>query len=105
MSALATAHLLAIWEAAVDLHPIDRALAILATAFPDQTAGELAALSIGRRDALLLEVYGTTFGAAIECLANCAHCDELLEFTLDAHAFVSPSMPAQIHWYELAAEG
>jgi hypothetical protein len=105
MSALAATQMLAIWEAATDLHPLDQALTILAAAFPHQTASELAALSVGRRDGLLLDIYGQTFGAAIGCLATCVHCNELLEFTLDANLFANTNIPDQAPAYELALDG
>ncbi len=104
MGVLAIRNILAIWEAAVELHPIDRALTILAAAFPHKTLSDLAALSIGRRDALLFEVYRTTFGAAIECLANCAHCNELLEFRLDLNAFTGEQIMTQAPAYELTVD-
>ena len=43
---------LEIWERGQGRHAVDRALAILATAFPEHSLAELAALSVGERDAL-----------------------------------------------------
>lgn len=61
---------------------MDRALTILGRALPERSWDDLAALSIGRRDALLLELRARTFGDTLEGTASCAECGEKLEFPL-----------------------
>jgi hypothetical protein len=47
------------------------------------TWAELAALSIGRRDACLLTLRELTFGPRLDGFAECQQCRERLEFTVD----------------------
>jgi hypothetical protein len=79
------AALAAMWEAALLLHPIDRALAI-ASVFTGEDRSHLAALSIGRRDTILLEARRTLCGDRIDALCTCEACGEPNEFGLDAAA-------------------
>ncbi len=62
---------------------MDRALTILEVAIPEISRDELFALSAGQRDARLLEVYQSTFGAQLAAFVVCQHCQEHLEFALD----------------------
>ncbi|HEX8830118.1 MAG TPA: hypothetical protein VF705_03075, partial [Longimicrobium sp.] len=54
MPTLDSAALLAAWEAGRVLHPLDRALALLAAADPGARRGTLAALPLAERDRRLL---------------------------------------------------
>lgn len=83
MRPLAARDLLRIWEQGEEQHPVDRALTILAAACPEQTWDELAALSIGQRDALLLALRELTFGPRLGGLATCLQCHGQLEFAVD----------------------
>jgi hypothetical protein len=84
MKALSPADILRVWEEGDARHPLDRALLPLAAALPNWTWSELASLSIGRRDGLLLRLRELTLGARLEMLASCPHCRELMEFDADA---------------------
>lgn len=64
MSPLAAHGLLKVWEVGQDQHPLDRALTLLA-ACPELTRDELAALSVGQRDARLLTLRERTSGPAL----------------------------------------
>jgi hypothetical protein len=71
--------LLDVWERGQQRTPIEQALLMLAPCAviePDA----LAALSIGRRDELLLHVRRLTFGEALAGWAECPECHEQLEF-------------------------
>ncbi len=83
MTALDGADLLRLWERGAALHPIDRALLILALADPGRTGAELARLPLGRRDALLLAVRARTLGERLEAHERCPVCAEHVEFELD----------------------
>lgn len=61
-----------------------RPLALLSVALPESEAADLLDLSLGRRDALLLELRSKTFGATLTSYASCAHCRSTLHFELDA---------------------
>ncbi|MGH2368092.1 MAG: phage baseplate protein, partial [Chloroflexota bacterium] len=62
--------------------PLGQAMAILAAACPEMATAELAALSVGERDARLLALREGTFGPRLDGLAECPRCREPLEFTL-----------------------
>jgi len=66
----------------------ERALTLLRMAIPDRPSEDLASLSIGARDAALLELRLATFGSTLECRADCPRCDEPLEFDLDIRSLV-----------------
>ena len=74
------------WESAAGRRPVAKALAVLAAACPDRTAAELAALPVGRRDALLLDLHATTFGPRLSGIARCDDCAEVLEVDVDVEA-------------------
>jgi hypothetical protein len=63
-----------------DQHPLDRALTLLAAACPELTWDELAALSVGQRDACLLTLREQTSGPRLNGFAECPRCAERLEF-------------------------
>src|SRR5690348_3195643 len=84
MRGLTAAELLAAWEQGIGQPPFRRALALLAAALPGCSIEQLARLSIGRRDARLLELREQTFGSRLVSVASCAACGEQLEFTFDA---------------------
>ena len=84
MRSLSEAELLYIWEIALPQHPIERALTILATAWPEASRDKLLALSIGQRDTYLLTARQATFGAQLASYAECPACRERLEFAFAA---------------------
>ncbi len=90
VTGLAAPTLLRAWEAGEPLRGVDRALAVLAAAGAagaGDVAG-LAALPLGRRDALLLEVHSGLGGPPLVALADCAGCDATLEVRLDIATLV-----------------
>lgn len=82
MRPLSARDVLYIWELGQHQHPLDRALTLLEVALPDHTRADLANLSIGQRDALLLALREMTLGDTLESFAECPQCHEPLEFTL-----------------------
>jgi hypothetical protein len=82
MAPLSAHDLLRVWVDGRALHPVDQSLALLAAADPGTSAAELAALSVGDRDARLLALREETFGPYLPCLTDCPRCRESLEFTL-----------------------
>ena len=85
MYSLSALDLVTVWEAGQGQHPLDRALTILAAAYPNATRDDLAALSIGERDARLLRLRGELFGMALNGFAECLQCGERLEFALNVN--------------------
>ena len=73
--------LITIWERASGEHPVDRALTLL-SACSGESREELAFLSIGSRDARLLEMYEHFFGPKLDAFAECPACGEALQYGL-----------------------
>lgn len=80
MRALSDSELLDVWERASEQPLPERVLALLAAA-TGTDAGELAHLSIGERDALLLDLREKTFGQQLSSVATCPACGETLEMS------------------------
>ena len=80
MRPLSACDLLRVWEVGEDQHPLDRALTLLTAACPELTWDELAALSVGQRDARLLTLREQTSGPTLNGFAECPRCAERLEF-------------------------
>jgi hypothetical protein len=98
MQRLSTEKILAVWEAGRPQHALDRALTILAAASPGTSRDDLADLSIGQRDALLLQLRAIVLGPHAEGFAECPRCAERLEFPLETEALEgrAPSRPADV---------
>src|SRR5574341_970824 len=71
------------WEQGVGQDWVGRGLTLLAAAHPDKTREQLAALSIGARDAALFALREHLFGRWLRCVAECPACGSRLEFSLD----------------------
>ena len=74
------AELLNAWENGLHQGPIDRALGLLEAVYPEQSAEAHAELSIGERDARLLQVRQVLFGPRITSTTLCPRCSERLEW-------------------------
>ncbi|WP_394840111.1 hypothetical protein LVJ94_24810 [Pendulispora rubella] len=92
MRALSSNDVLRIWEAAEGRGHVERGLVMLREARPDLAEDACCDLTIGQRDAHLLDLHMTTFGRPFSCVAICPECSERLEveFTADdVHASAS----------------
>ena len=81
MEPLTARELLELWERA-GTSRLARALAPLAMACPQLSWEQLLQLPLGHRDALLLELYGRSFGPHLDLQARCPACGERLELEL-----------------------
>lgn len=81
MLALDATSLLTAWERAVSQHPLQRAVTLLALAWPQKSIDEWANASIGERDRRLLQLREALFGPRFEAIATCPQCGERLELT------------------------
>jgi hypothetical protein len=86
---LSNRDVLRIWETGLVQHPVDRALTILAAAYPEETPEAQASLPIGRRDARLFAIRDATFGSRLDCLATCPNCGDSVELSLDASSLLT----------------
>jgi len=71
--------LLNVWEAGRALPASRRAVALLSAALPEIPVDDLLELSVGRRDALILELHGLLFGPLLSATAACPQCREDLQ--------------------------
>lgn len=79
------------WETGEAQGPIARALTLLSCGYPERPMTELAALTIGQRDGLLLKLREQTFGRHIRGFAECPVCGQALVFSTTSSALsVSP---------------
>jgi hypothetical protein len=78
-----TSELLTAWENGLGQPPPHQALTLLRVASPDSTLDELARLSVGQRDAHLLELRESSFGPQAAAVAACPVCQMQLELDLD----------------------
>ncbi len=83
MRALSASELMDVWEWGWNQPPVQRALALLAVAFPETPGDTLAELSIGQRDLCLLTLREQTFGSQLAGLTACPECDARLELSFD----------------------
>lgn len=75
--------LLEVWERGLAQPSVQRALLLLAVACPEKSLDDLARLSIGQRDALLLTLREWTFGSQLDGVTSCPQCSEGLELTFN----------------------
>ena len=91
MRPLSVSELLTVWERGFAALPFERAQAILSLASPESSPGALARLSIGRRDANLLQLREWAFGSELAMMVACPSCRQTLELTIPvAELRVSP---------------
>jgi hypothetical protein len=107
--ALSAAGLLAAWEEGLTQHPVQRALTLLASAWPELSVATFAQLSIGQRDAFLLSLREQLFGPRLAGVARCAQCAERLELAFEVADIRVPASaelsPAPAEALELDADG
>lgn len=88
MQSLSAAKILALWEAGRTQHALDRALTILLAASPAVSRDTLADLTIGERDARLLQLRALVLGSHAEGFTECPRCAERVEFPFDIVALL-----------------
>lgn len=82
LAPLSPPSILRVWIRGRRLHPVDRALTLLAGAAGHEPDEDLAALSLGERNAKLFSLREATFGPRLDGLADCPECAEQVEFTI-----------------------
>jgi hypothetical protein len=105
MRSLTADDIITVWETGRRLHPLERAIALLSVAYPDQPQQELAMLSVGQRDRRLLALRQMTLGSRLHSVMACPRCGDALEFELNiADICVSdvPDNPVQNQTVQLA---
>jgi hypothetical protein len=101
---LSAAALLALCEGAAHATPAERASALAEAAAPELNEEEVAALTIGTRDALVLDLRETTLGSTYEGWVECPSCAQRLEFAFAAPVRSAP-VGDQLATFETGATG
>ena len=68
----------------------DHAVSLLGRACPGASADALLRLTLGRRNAQLLDLRERLFGRGLEAFAECPHCGQALEFAVEIDALRAP---------------
>lgn len=84
MASLTARAVLEAWERGQGKDPLARSLVLLGAVLPGTPPADLAALTLGQREALLLDARRRTFGSRLDGTARCPSCGAALEFSLDA---------------------
>ncbi len=74
--------LLLLWENALDRPPIEKGLLMLTFSHPESDPAQLASLSIGDRDARLLQMRENMFGSRLSNTADCPQCSQKVEWEM-----------------------
>lgn len=93
-SPLNQAAMLGLWEANARGRGVQQGLALLGACLPNMARDDLAAISIGQRDGMLLDLHDQLFGSRIECRTDCAGCGTPIEATFDSSEIRFPSCPS-----------
>ena len=93
MRALSASELLEVWERGLGQSPAQRALILLGVACEESSVAEVAACSVGERDARLLALREETFGPQLACLTSCPKCAGELEFGIETALLRGPARP------------
>jgi hypothetical protein len=81
MRTLSASELLSVWEKGRVQQPIQRALTLLGSACPETSPQQLAELSVGQRDNLLLTLREWMFGSQLQSIVKCPKCSDRLELS------------------------
>jgi hypothetical protein len=91
MCAPSAPELLRAWERGLGEPPPRRALVMLRLARPDDADEQLGGLSVGQRDAYLLDLRERSFGRRVVGTAACPGCGEQLELDFDIRDVRAPA--------------
>jgi hypothetical protein len=84
MARISAADIIRVWECTQGADATSGALMLLAAAHPEAAADELLSLSIGQRDARLMEMRQELFGNTARAFAECPQCADRLEYDIPA---------------------
>jgi hypothetical protein len=97
--------LLHAWERGVAETPLRRALTLLSLTANGAATDDLARLTVGERDARLLELRESVFGSRLEGISLCPTCGQRIEFEFDAEEVKVNAAGAGTSSLRLAREG
>jgi hypothetical protein len=83
---------IALWEAGRSLHPLDRSVLAIRSAFPELQES-VADWPLGRRNRALAQLRCGAFGSLLRGWTQCGQCAQRLEFRLDGQLLAQSSAP------------
>ena len=90
MQSLTAYQVVQVWEWGHGQHAVDRALLLLAQAFPALPREQLANLTVGQRNRRLLLLRQMTFGDQLDGMGTCPACSEQLTFQIQVSELILP---------------
>ena len=90
MPALTPAQILQAWDRGADGDKVVRAVTLAAVA-TDRTVAEASDLTLGARDALLIDLRVACFGADLDCVTRCPACGQELDVAVPASDLKCPA--------------
>jgi hypothetical protein len=104
---LTNLELLQVWENGLNQPVIEKTLLLLSKACAANTVDEVGRLSIGNRDAKLMQLREWTFGRRLENIATCPHCGESIEWESDVKELYlqSPNADPSVETFALEKNG
>jgi hypothetical protein len=93
---LTPSELLDVWEKGLQQSMFEKTIDLLAKACSVDDPKQLGHLSIGDRDAMLLQLREWTFGSKLHNLTKCPHCNEVVEWQSDTNELYLQSIPLDL---------
>lgn len=88
MQTISNADFLSLWERGRQLHPLDRGLLAIRTAFPEASGESVADWPLGRRNRALVELRSSCFGPVLQAWTACQQCGEKIELNMDVREVI-----------------
>ena len=109
MKPFTASELLNVWEQGLNRSMLQRALFLLGAAHPDRDQNDMARLSIGTRDTLLIELRARLFGSHMVNTVVCPQCAERVEWENDIADIQLPAavteFDSESHQHHLETDG
>ncbi len=105
MRALSAAEVLSVCERGLRESPVERPITMLAAVASGASRTSLASLTIGERDARLIDLRERTFGTEIACVVTCPECKQQLDLDFETRQIRSRFVadPAAAPWLDYGA--
>ncbi len=89
MDILGNADFIKLWENGYRLHPLDKALLAILSAFPEAVNENVADWPLGRRNQALAQFHTAHFGSQLLGWTVCDQCGKKLEFAIDGRELLT----------------
>ncbi len=96
MRPLTATELLQVWERSLNQTILEKTFNLLATACSAADTKDIGHLSIGERDARLLQLREWTFGSRLQNMIKCPQCNEVIEWQSDTNKLYLQPIPPDL---------